>query len=141
MAINLLPFFQNLIIKCGSIGVILVSRMPSSNSSSWTTEQTNVPRRTIILHGKSDTILLRHFPAHIIAEDSIVNVTGAGDTLVGALLAEVVRDPGLFEGKSGGDGGDGLEAMGAAVERAQGAAVKTLQSSLAVSPLLSVTGS
>lgn len=134
MAINLLPFFQNLIIKCGSIGVILVSRIPSS--SLWTNEQTNIPGRTIIVHGKSDTILLRHFPAHFVAEDTIVNVTGAGDTLVGALLAEVVRDPGLFEGRSG-----GLEAVEAALERAQGAAVKTLQSSLAVSPLLSLTES
>lgn len=65
-----------------------------------------------------------------------MNVTGAGDTLVGALLAEVVRDPGLFEGRSG-----GLEAIDVALERAQGAAVKTLRSSLAVSQLLSVAGS
>lgn len=134
MAINLLPFFQNFIIKCGSIGVILVSRIPSNPV--WMAEQTNIPHRTIVVHGKSDTILLRHFPAHIIAEDTIVNVTGAGDTLVGALLAEVVRDPGLFEGRSG-----GLEAIDVTLERAQGAAVKTLQSSLAVSPLLSVAGS
>ena len=57
-----------------------------------------------------------------------MNATGAGDTLVGALLAEIVQDPAVFED---------VERMDGAVDKAQAAAVKTLKSSLAVSPALS----
>lgn len=74
-------------------------------------------------------MVLKHFPAHQI--DQVVNVTGAGDSLVGSLLASLVSasaDANPFH--------DPLE-LSNAVERAQRAAVLSLQSPLAVSPMIS----
>lgn len=128
MAINLLPFFQHLVVKCGHLGVIVVMRVPST--SKWSSERTNVHGRYIVAPGRpgGDLAVVRHFPPHTLPDDSIVNVTGAGDTLVAALLAGLVKSPKAFEDP---------EALSALIADAQTAAVLTLQSALAVSPKLS----
>jgi pseudouridine-5'-phosphate glycosidase/pseudouridine kinase len=63
-----------------------------------------------------------------VPDGSIVNVTGAGDTLVGAVLAALIRTPLAF---------DDPKTLTALIADAQLAAVLTLQSAHAVSPELS----
>ncbi|KAI0068248.1 indigoidine synthase A-like protein [Artomyces pyxidatus] len=128
MAVNLLPFFQNLVIKCGERGVILAMRFLTGESASWANERSNIRRRSVVAHGKSETVVLKHFPAHHLENGDIVNVTGAGDSLVGAMLASLTRDPSTFSTP---------EALDVAIAVAQRAAVKSLQSPLAVSPYVS----
>ncbi|TFY72885.1 hypothetical protein EVG20_g132 [Dentipellis fragilis] len=128
MAINLLPFFQHIVIKCGELGVIVVMRV-SGGSSPWALERSNPRRRYIVAHGRSETVVLKHFPAHELAGNTAVNVTGAGDSLVGALLAMLTENPSLFQDE---------KMMDDAIEVAQRAAIATLGSELAVSPTLSL---
>ncbi|KAI0307990.1 Indigoidine synthase A like protein-domain-containing protein [Multifurca ochricompacta] len=130
MAINLLPFFQHLIIKCGELGVLLAMRFPSGEPTAWMGERSDIRRRQIVAHGKSETVVIKHYPSHTIDPQSIVNVTGAGDSLVGAILAALAQNlsafnnPGLLDG---------------IIRLAQSAAIETLQSPLAVSPSLSTS--
>jgi len=70
--------------------------------------------------------MLRYFPAQRIRVDDIVNVTGAGDTLVGSLLASSMAEgSALFA--------DDIH-LAEAIENAQRAACATLKSVEAVSP-------
>ncbi|CAL1695665.1 unnamed protein product [Somion occarium] len=127
MAINLLPFFQHIIIKCGQLGVIVVFR--AEKGSPWSQERTNIRSRQVVAHGKTgQSLVLKHYPARLLDVSSIVNVTGAGDSLVGSLLASLVQAPRSFQ--------DSAE-LDRIVGIAQKAAIATLQSRLAVAPSLS----
>lgn len=132
MAINLLPFFRHLVIKCGEMGVIVVMRFTGDDAaeSSWSTESTNHHRRYVVSHSSTsgDIVVLQHFPAMQLPSDALVNTTGAGDSLVGALLAALVQSPKAFHSAIS------LERM---IGFAQHAALLSLQTPLAVSPLLS----
>lgn len=132
MAVHLLPFFQHLIIKCGDRGVITVFRLAweEAKSSSWMQERTNVHKRCVIAKGRegASVTILKHYPALIVPGENIVNVTGAGDSFVGTVLATLVHKPDVFQQP------DSLDEL---VAQAQKAAVLTLQSPHAVSPLLS----
>lgn len=132
MAINLLPFFQNIVIKCGERGLLLVLRV--SDSTHWSKEYSNVHRRRIIAHGKTehDIVVLQHIPPLPLAKDSIGNVTGAGDTLVGSLLSSLLHHRGMFSDP---------DLLTDRMHAAQAAAIMTLQSRKAVSPLLLPTTS
>lgn len=129
MAVHLLPFFQHIWIKCGGNGVVAVMQISPKDaaSSSFVRERTNIAQRTVVAHGNNGEILvLKHFPAlHI---DALVNVTGAGDSFVGALLAGIASDSNRLYNP------EGLESI---VNTAQRAACLTLESHDAVSPLLS----
>jgi len=129
MAINLLPFFQHLVIKCGERGVIVVMRV--SRQTKWASERSNIHRRYIVSSGSGngDVVVLQHFPANNLPPESIVNVTGAGDTLVASVLASLVQDPRGFEDP---------ELLKGIMRDAQAAAVLTLESEFAVSPSLSL---
>ena len=129
MAINLLPFFQHLVIKCGERGVMVVMRV--SRQTKWASERSNIRGRCIVSHGtgNGDIVVLQHFPASNIPQESIVNVTGAGDTLVASALASLVRNPRGFEDP---------ESLGKIMEDAQAAAALTLGSEFSVSPFLSL---
>lgn len=133
MAVNLLPFFQNLVIKCGARGLLAVMRISGDQArdSQWAHELTNPHKRCVVAHGKSskEIVVLQHFVPAQIPEDSIVNVTGAGDSLVGSILASLLQQPGLFANPSN---------LSEAMNVAQQAAVLTLQSQYAVSPELSI---
>lgn len=99
MAINLLPFFQHLIIKCGTLGIVTVFRLSGEEASTslWAGERTNVKARQVVGHGRSGNIVvLKHFPALSLDKGQIVNVTGAGDSLVGSILASLIQTPGAF---------------------------------------------
>ena len=132
MAINLLPFFQHIIIKCGDRGVVTLFRISGEENvgkSTWVNERSNPLGRYIVARNSSgsDIIVLKHFPAIPLMEDEIINVTGAGDSLVGSLSASIVSDPTTFLHP---------EKLDNAVRLAQKAAVMSLHSVRAVSPLL-----
>ncbi|KAF8168155.1 indigoidine synthase A-like protein [Crassisporium funariophilum] len=128
-AINLLPFFQHLIIKCGDLGVFVAMYISpqDAKTSGWAHERSNPHQRQVVAHGTSKEItVLQHFPALPI--EALVNVTGAGDSFVGALVASLAHNPaGLYDPKSLRD----------IITTSQKAAILTLQSHSAVSPLLS----
>ncbi|KAG1749941.1 indigoidine synthase A-like protein [Suillus paluster] len=132
MAINLLPFFQHLVIKCGDLGVIVVMRLTADDAaeSSWSAESTNHHGRYVVSHSSTsgDIVILQHFPAIQLPSDALVNTTGAGDSLVGALLATLVQSPKAFHATI---------SLRRTMDIAQRAALLSLQSSSAVSPLLS----
>ncbi|KAH6917520.1 indigoidine synthase A family protein [Coprinopsis sp. MPI-PUGE-AT-0042] len=129
MAVHLLPFFQHIWIKCGGNGVVAVMQIPAktAESSGFMGAKTSIAQRTVVAHGTGgDIVVLRHFPA--LQVDTLLNVTGAGDTFVGALLAGVAQDDKqLYDPHS-------LESL---VNTAQRAACLTLQSHEAVSPTVS----
>ena len=129
MAINLLPFFRHLIIKCGERGLVVVMRV--SRLTKWASERSDIHGRRIVSSGSGggDVVVLQHFHANHLSPESIVNVTGAGDTLVASILASLVQNPRGFEDP---------ESLKKIVEGAQAAAVLTLESEFAVSPSLSL---
>ncbi|KDQ63525.1 hypothetical protein JAAARDRAFT_29544 [Jaapia argillacea MUCL 33604] len=131
MAVNLLPFFQNLVVKLGPRGVLVVLRVSGEDvkKSGWAGERSNPRGRYIVARGQDDLemVVIRHFPALSVSPDEIVSVTGAGDTLVGSLLASLVLDPTAFHHP---------KRLDDVIERAQQAAVMTLKSNLAVSPFI-----
>jgi len=130
MAVGLLPLFQCVIIKCGELGVIVVMRISGEDvgTSGWAQQRSNPNSRYVVTHGKSgkEIVVLRHFPA--LAATDITNVTGAGDSLVGSVLATLVQNPRAFHDP---------QTLENTISSAQRAAVLTLQSTHAVSPLLS----
>ncbi|KAL0071868.1 hypothetical protein AAF712_000790 [Marasmius tenuissimus] len=123
MALNLLPFFKHIIIKCGSLGAIVVMR--ASGETEWSKQNSNVVERCIVSHGTNESVVLIHLPA---LPAQVVNVTGAGDSFVGALSARLVERPLSF---------NDMESLKETVNFAQQAAVLTLASELAVSPRVS----
>lgn len=129
MAIHLLPFFQHLIIKCGNQGVLVVMCIPPHDAPNcgWVNMLSNPRQRHVVAHGNSGEILvLQHFPS--LPVGSMANVTGAGDSFVGALLATLANDPGVLYHPT---------RLEDTITTAQKAAVLTLQSHSAVSPELS----
>ncbi|KZT30599.1 indigoidine synthase A-like protein [Neolentinus lepideus HHB14362 ss-1] len=131
MAVNLLPFFRHLIVKCGEVGVVVAMRTNAAASPAWAGERSNVHARCVVAHGKTgagEIVVLKHLPAANVDPGTIVNVTGAGDSLVGSILASLVRNQSAFEDP---------KTMNEVIDLAQQSAVMTLQSANAVSPLLS----
>ncbi|KAJ3883357.1 indigoidine synthase A-like protein [Lentinula edodes] len=125
MAVRLLPFFRHIVIKCGDKGVLVAMRQ--SPTSQWRSEQSNIQRHQIVNHSDSDTVVLSHFSA--LPVESLANVTGAGDSFVGALASCLVKRPNAF---------DSSETLTQAIGIAQRAAALTLGSPYAVSPELSI---
>jgi pseudouridine-5'-phosphate glycosidase/pseudouridine kinase len=128
--INLFPFFQHLVIKCGDLGILLAMRFPADKRTEWARERTDFQRRQVVFHGKSDLLVLKHYPAHEVDPQSVVSVTGAGDSLVGVILAALTQNASTF---------DSPELVENVIALAQTAAIQTLQSPWAVSPSLSGT--
>ncbi|KAL0951261.1 hypothetical protein HGRIS_007975 [Hohenbuehelia grisea] len=125
MAVNLLPFFQRIIIKCGPHGVVVVMHVPTEAAAQSGWLNASVDRAIIVANDRSEVVVVRHFPAQ--PAPGIVNVTGAGDTFVGVLLASLLKEPELF---------DSPESLERYISLAQQGAVLTLQSPLAISPEL-----
>lgn len=109
--------------------MLLAMRFPVDNPTAWAGERSDARRRQIIAHGKSEIVVIKHYPAHTIDPQHAVSVTGAGDSLVGAVLAALVQNPSAFSDP---------ESLDDVIELGQSAAVETLRSPLAVSPSLSV---
>ena len=128
-AVNLLPFFQHLIVKCGDQGIIVVMHISPKDAlnSVLAHKHSNPLERYIVAHGNSKEItFIQHFPSLPI--ETIVNVTGAGDSFVGALLACLAHDSSTMYDPNG---------LKDVVAIAQKAAKLTLQSHSAVSAFLS----
>lgn len=100
----------------------------------WTLASSVLPHpyRPVVHQTTTGNLLvLRWYPAHKV-NGPVVNVTGAGDSLVGSLLASVVDGQ-----QRGGNPFHHPARLDAAIERAQAAAVLSLKSQYAVSPHLS----
>jgi pseudouridine-5'-phosphate glycosidase/pseudouridine kinase len=97
-AFQLLPYFPNLVIKDGSNGILVVQITSDAESAAK-----NVSKTTYGLkkeHSISDFVIvsnsgrhnhgivIQHYPAHHVLKP-IVNVTGAGDSLVGCLISQL----------------------------------------------------
>jgi pseudouridine-5'-phosphate glycosidase/pseudouridine kinase len=127
--VKLLPFFQHLVVKCGPQGGLVAMRINARDAltSPWAHRRSDSSQRCVIARGNSgDLLVLQHFPAHHI--ETVVNVTGAGDSFVGALLASLVQNRKAFQDP---------KTLNDAISAAQRAAILSLQSEFAVSPLLS----
>lgn len=132
MAVNLLPFFQNIIVKCGERGVVVAMRLSGGDAvcnSVWFQERSNPSKRYIIAKGLDDKemVILKHYPGIEFNDEEIVNVTGAGDSLVGTLCAGIAMDSTTFQDPT---------KLDPLIHLAQEAAVLSLHSVRAVSPLL-----
>jgi len=124
------PIFDKPLKHTNNTGVFVVMRVTDEGSiTAWSKERTRAQKRQIVAKGKESTLVLKHYPA-LALRQNIVNVTGAGDSLVGSLLADISqRNTPLSP--------EGLDEV---VERAQRAAVLSLYSHEAVSPLLTSDG-
>lgn len=99
MAVNLLPFFQHLVLKAGEKGLFTVFRIPSlaAQQSAWMHERSNIHERQVVAQGRDGGIVvLKHHPAVLLRPTDVVNVTGAGDSLVGVVLATLIQSPKAF---------------------------------------------
>ncbi|KAF8140305.1 indigoidine synthase A-like protein [Boletus edulis] len=130
MAVNLLPVFQHIVIKCGKLGVMVVMRQDRTEASAWATQRSNPHHRYIVTHSPTsdEMVVIQHFPPLQVTQNVALNTTGAGDSLVGTLLAILARDAHAFSSP---------ETLSRALDIAQRAAILTLQSPHAVSPSLS----
>lgn len=119
------------------IGVFVAFQIlnPSQSVTSAWLSATHVapyPSRPFVHRTSHGSLLvLQYFPVHELP-GAVVNVTGAGDSLVGSLLASVLQGREEGEGVFG-DPGMLEKALG----RGQRAAVMSLMSESAVSPALS----
>lgn len=131
MAINLLPFFQHLVIKCGERGVVAVMRLSEEDTihSAWRNERSHPMGRYTVAraHGADGLVVLKHFPAIATDGEQIISVTGAGDSLAGVLCAGIARDRTTFLDP---------RKLDALMDAAQEAAVLSLKSHRSVSPQL-----
>ncbi|KAG9015992.1 hypothetical protein FRB90_003912 [Tulasnella sp. 427] len=131
MAVHLLPYFQHLVVKCGDRGVLVAMVVPSS-SDHVTTWKTDLSRFQIANTTEKDEMLvLKYFPPQEIAQNEIVSTTGAGDSLVGSLIADVTKE--------GTESFWSPRQLDELIKRAQGAAALSLKAPTAVSTLLSRT--
>ncbi|KAG6381132.1 Indigoidine synthase A like protein-domain-containing protein [Boletus reticuloceps] len=130
MAVNLLPVFQHIMIKCGKLGVMVVMRQDRTEASAWATQRSNPHHRYIVTHSPTsdEMVVIQHFPPLQVTQNVALNTTGAGDSLVGTLLAILAQDAHAFSSP---------ETLSRALDIAQQAAILTLQSPYAVSPSLS----
>lgn len=107
-------------------------RVPNTPGNLWAQEKSDPrTRRQVIVKGRTAIFVLKHFPAIDLESSSVVNVTGAGDSLVGSILASLASNPDTMQD---------VDLVSRMIDRAQRAAVLTLKSDMAVSPLLNTLG-
>lgn len=130
MATQLLPFIKHLVIKCGSKGVVLVAHVTDKEgAANWISDESRSSKLQIVSRASDGSaIVIRYFPAQVLDGDGSWNVTGAGDTLVGALLASLTSKGNVFLNPT---------RLTEAIDLAQKCAVLTIRSPLAVSPAIS----
>ncbi|KAK4058079.1 hypothetical protein OIO90_000818 [Microbotryomycetes sp. JL221] len=92
MAVQLLTSFKHLFIKNGDKGVVVVQRVSGEETVSRWKKMGNAKNLVVAASsgGPDEAVIIRHFPALHVAKEEVVNVTGAGDNLAGALLAGLV---------------------------------------------------
>ncbi|KAL4258794.1 Carbohydrate kinase PfkB domain-containing protein [Pleurotus pulmonarius] len=127
-AVHLLAHFEHILLKCGERGVVVAVRLdPKAFARSSWAHSEQVPRNAVVAEVASgEAIVIAYFPA--LVATTLVNVTGAGDSFVGALLTSMMKHPSLFQEP---------KLLHDAIHLAQQAAILTLASPLAVSPEIS----
>lgn len=90
-AIKLLPFFQNILIKNGKSGIVLVSLINNiEDVKSIPTTSNYAPTKRLFSGSQGLGILIEQFPIPAANHNlTIKNVTGAGDSLVGYLISKL----------------------------------------------------
>jgi len=93
MAVRLLSIFNTLFVKSGSKGVLVVQRVSGVEAvSSW--KRLRPVKGTVVVGSSStpsEAVVLRYYEGLKIGEEEIGTVTGAGDSLAGALLAGMIN--------------------------------------------------
>lgn len=93
MAVPLLQIIGTLVIKSGSRGILVVQRVTGADAvTAWKA----LPRAkgTVVAASSAlagEAVVIRHYPALLLLEGEVGTVTGAGDSLAGAMLAAIVR--------------------------------------------------
>jgi pseudouridine-5'-phosphate glycosidase/pseudouridine kinase len=94
MAIRLLPIVGTLFVKSGSKGVLVVQRVSGVDKvARW--KQLRPTKGTVVVGSSStpsEAVVIRHYAALAFDESEMGTVTGAGDSLLGALLATLISD-------------------------------------------------
>lgn len=97
-AFQLLPYFPNILIKDGSNGVLLVQITSDAESARKSLakpiDEDSMIDFTLVSKGGRHNlaVVIQHFSALEVANEQIINVTGAGDSLAGCLLAQLAND-------------------------------------------------
>ncbi|KAF8335467.1 uncharacterized protein EI90DRAFT_3014697 [Cantharellus anzutake] len=92
MTIQLLPFFQHIIAKCGFEGVFVAMHSCPQEAirGAWLSTSTDLNKHLVVNRkSKGDDLVFQHFLAHSLQNTSAANVTGAGDSPVRSLLASL----------------------------------------------------
>ncbi|GAA6019173.1 hypothetical protein JCM11491_001402 [Sporobolomyces phaffii] len=124
MAVRLLPLVGTLFVKSGARGVLVVQRVSGVDAvARWTALAP--AKGTLVVAStttRAEAVVLRHYPARALDADVVGTVTGAGDSLAGAMLAALVSnlDPSV------------PAHLDTIIDLAQRAAVNTLKSNEAV---------
>lgn len=123
-ALQLLPYIPNILLKSGSKGVISFQLVTDASSIKKKESHNN----GVVCIGNKQLdigIVVQHFAAQKVDDSEIVSVTGAGDTLLGSLVADIALGKWNLR--------PGVE-MTQAIDRAQKSSALTIQSPEAVSP-------
>lgn len=132
MATQLLPFIKHFVIKCGSKGVAVISHVTSlEGAANWISDGSQPKKYQIFSRASDGSILvIKYFPAYSLHSDlATINVTGAGDTLVGTLLAALAHKNDLFSIP---------DELDKAIDLGQRCAIETIKSPFAVAPSISL---
>ncbi|KAJ9111351.1 hypothetical protein QFC19_001119 [Naganishia cerealis] len=98
MMISLLPWVENLWLKCGDKGIVYLGLQPLT---AMMNPGCNIPERTVtksfrkvpmaLMDQPERKLVLAHYSAKTLP--SIISTTGAGDSFVGGLLAQINDNP------------------------------------------------
>ncbi|SCZ90979.1 BZ3500_MvSof-1268-A1-R1_Chr1-3g02442 [Microbotryum saponariae] len=126
MAVRLLPLVGCVLVKAGERGVVVIQRISGGDRvTQWRKKQgINVVVAPCTKTGR-EAVVVAYYPGIEMGEGKVVSVTGAGDSLAGALGALMSRGKRL----------DDFDELKGVVDVAQQAAVRTLMSSEAVGDL------
>ncbi|CDZ98312.1 Predicted carbohydrate kinase, contains PfkB domain [Phaffia rhodozyma] len=85
------PFFPNQILKLGPLGVLSCRVHPSNNFSN---PVASIPHQLVYqANERSRTIRLMYHAPQSLSAGSVISTTGAGDSMVGALVAQLITRP------------------------------------------------
>lgn len=125
-AVSLVSYFRIILTTCGKDGCLLVQKLSDKDVVNFNDE---AKQYVFVLGDQLHPVYIRHFPPPtILAGDEIISVNGAGDSLVGAIVAtglEEIKTPSNTPNRVLGE---------ELIRRVQEAAAITMKSSQAVSP-------
>lgn len=89
MMVSLLPWVENIWLKCGDKGVVYLGVQPTSAATGSTPKRasTKAFHNFSTTTGKPSRLVLAHYAAKTLP--AVVSTTGAGDSFVGGLLAQI----------------------------------------------------